>query len=134
MSRRDAGSPALDITDENLVVAPAAEVRAVLCDESWWESRIPGVGLRCIDDRGRLGKRWAVHGDLVGSAEVWLEPWADSVVVHAFWQVDRADGKPLTERERSRYAIAVKRHVMTVKDTLEAGRHPGTPRSTVATE
>ncbi|MDN5851685.1 MAG: polyketide cyclase / dehydrase and lipid transport [Actinomycetia bacterium] len=118
----------LDITDENVIVAPVADVRAVLCDEDWWHARIPGAQLRCIDDRGPLGKRWAVGGDLVGSAEVWLEEWADAVVVHVFWQVDRADKKTVSVREQHRYSVAVKRHVMALKDTLEAGRAPGTPR------
>ncbi len=174
----------LDLTDENVIVAPVDDVRAVLCDEDWWHARIPGARLRCIDDRGPLGKRWAVDRDpapyrachsasrrpasrlaalssldvrpsmpsllrlasraqgtarlpsnrrdtvLVGSAEVWLEEWFDAVVVHVFWQVDRADGKPLRPRERRRYAVAVKRHVMALKDTLERGRAPGTPRAT----
>ena len=118
----------LDITDENLIVAAVADVRAVLCDEDWWHARMPGAQLRCIDDRGSLGKRWAVDGDLVGSAEVWLEPWADAVVVHVFWQVDRADQRAMSVREQRRYAVTVKRHVMALKDALETGRAPGTPR------
>lgn len=126
--------PALDITDENLIVAPVADVRAVLCDESWWQARIPGAYLQCIDDRDELGKRWAVRGELTGSAEVWLEPWADAVVVHVFWQVDRSDGRPLSLRSRRRYAVAVKRHVMGLKDTLEAGRTPGMHRGAVGEE
>lgn len=126
--------PALDITDETVIVAPVPEVRAVLCDESWWQARVPGARLLCIDDRGTLGKRWAVRGDLTGSAEVWLERWADAVVVHVFWQAGRTDGRRMTGRERRRYAVAVKRHVMALKDSLESGRAPGTPRGETAGE
>ena len=129
------GTPAIDITDETLVVAAASQVRDRLCDETGWESLFAGARLSCIDDRGPLGKRWSVSGSLTGSAEVWLEPWADSVVVHVFWQVDpvpaqRARG---LGRLRRRYALAVKRHVLGVKDVLEKGRSPGTPRDDVRT-
>jgi len=127
-------STMLDITDENVVVASVADVRAVLCDEAWWHARIPGARLRCIDDRGPLGKRWAVEGEFTGSAEVWLEEWADAVVVHVFWQVDPVGRTPLSARRLDRYAVTIKRHVMGLKDTLEAGRAPGTPRGVPAGE
>lgn len=133
MTSREAGpvTPMIDLTDETLVVATAAEVRAALCDELGWEALFPGSRLSCIDDRGSLGKRWSVSGALRGSAEVWLEPWADSVVVHVFWQVDPAHPPSARrlERLRQHYALAVKRQVLATKDRLEAGRTPGTPRS-----
>ncbi|UPK73398.1 hypothetical protein MU582_13225 [Nocardioidaceae bacterium SCSIO 66511] len=119
---------ALDITDETLVVAAPQRVRDVLCDEAFWQQRMPGVRLRRIEDRGLLGKRWAVDGAMRGSAEVWLERWADGVVVHVFWQVDPADGRRLDARGRRRFGLEVKAHVTAVKDSLEEGRAPGTPR------
>lgn len=123
-------SSAIDVTDETLVVAAASRVRDRLCDETRWEALFPGSRLSCIDDRGALGKRWSVSGSLRGSAEVWLEPWADSVVVHAFWQVDPVPPRRARElgRVRRRHALTVKHHVLAVKDELEAGRAPGTPR------
>ena len=127
-------SPALDITDETLVVAAPERVREVLCDEVYWERWLPGVRLRCIDDRDLLGKRWSVSGTMTGSAEVWLEPWADAVVVHVFWQVDLADGRALDARTHRRYELEVKARVTVVKDRLEAGRAPGTPRAAPAGE
>ncbi|UYM05402.1 hypothetical protein [Solicola gregarius] len=126
--------PMLDVTDETLVVATPEQVREVLCEESFWEDRLPGVRLRCIDDRDELGKRWSVHGAMRGSAEVWLEPWLDAVVVHVFWQVDLADGHRPSARVRRRYAVDLKAHVAAVKDRLEAGRAPGTPRAGQAGE
>lgn len=130
----DPVTPMIDITDETLVVATASQVRAALCDELHWEALFPGTRLSCIDDRGLLGKRWSVAGALRGSAEVWLEPWADSVVVHVFWQVDPTEQPSARglERLRRRYALAVKRHVLAAKDRLEAGRVPGTPRQDAA--
>lgn len=122
------GEPAIDIVDETLVVAPPHKVREVLCDERWWEVVVPGVRMTCIDDRGRLGKRWAVAGTLRGSAEVWLEPWTDAVIVHVFLQADPHDGRAVHARTHRSLELAIKRHVLTRKDALEAGRAPGMPR------
>lgn len=121
--------PAFDVTDETLVVASPERLRDVLCTERFWEDRLPGVRLRCIDDRGPLGKRWTVSGAMRGSAEVWLERWADAVVVHVFWQADPADGRAVSGRVRRRFEIELKGYVTAVKDRLEAGRAPGTPRT-----
>ncbi|MGH3357978.1 MAG: hypothetical protein ACRDO7_04190 [Nocardioidaceae bacterium] len=124
-------SPAVDVIDETLVVASASRVRDLVCDEARWEAILPGLRLSCIEDRGALGKRWSVSGSLEGSAEVWLEPWADAVVVHVFLQADAGDTTPsarASRRLRRRYALKVKRYVLRIKATLEEGRAPGTPR------
>lgn len=131
----DSQTAVIDVTDETLVVAEAARVRGLLCDEARWETILTGARFSCIDDRGSLGKRWSVSGALDGSAEVWLEPWADSVVVHVFLQANPSGGRPSSRagaRLNGRYAMAIKRHVLGAKATLEAGRAPGTPRQDVA--
>lgn len=127
----DSRPPVIDVTDETLVVASPERVRGLLCDEQRWEAVLPGARFSCIDDRGSLGKRWAVSGALAGSAEAWLEPWADAVVVHVFLQADPGRGGSsgrAVARLNRRYAMTIKRYVLDVKATLEAGRAPGTPR------
>jgi len=94
----------------------------------------PGRGCGASTTAAPPGKRWAVEGEFTGSAEVWLEEWADAVVVHVFWQVDPVGRTPLSARRLDRYAVTIKRHVMGLKDTLEAGRAPGTPRGVPAGE
>jgi hypothetical protein len=64
----------------------------------------------------------------VGSAEIWLEPWHDGVVVHWFVRAEprrRDDG----ERIRHEYATTFKRRIFALKDDLERGRPAGVPRS-----
>ena len=81
------------------------------------------------------GIRWSVTGALTGSAELWLEPVGDGVVVHYYLRVDpagrragrarvaaRAPGRP-----RRAAALAWKRHVNALKDELEGGRALGCP-------
>lgn len=122
----------LDLVEETFVVAPLAAL-SPLRDEATWSRWFPGIVLTCVDDRGDLGKRWTVSGELVGSAEVWLEKYADGVIVHVYFPVDWAL-RPTERRSRaqarfrSRYALPLKKHMVALKDAAEAGRRPGEPR------
>lgn len=74
--------PSIDIIDELFVVADPASTRAVVCDEARWKEWFRGITLTAYDDRGLLGARWNVQGDLEGTAEVWLEEFGDGTIVH----------------------------------------------------
>lgn len=122
----------LDLIDETFVVAPPAALSS-LRDEGTWSRWFPGIALTCVEDRGHLGKRWTVSGELVGSAEAWLQEYADGVIVHIYLRVDWAR-RPSERRSReearfrSRYALPLKEHLMELKDACEVGRRPGEPR------
>ena len=112
--------PQFDLVDETFVVAPASALR-FLCDERTWARWFPGIRLTCTQDRGLLGKRWSMSGELVGTAEVWLEGEADGVIVHIYLR-SRGPG-----RDPKRYARPLKHYMFEVKDRLEVGRRPGQP-------
>lgn len=126
-----AGVPQLDLVDETFVVADPRAVAAVVADPARWPGWFPDLTLTVTRDRGVKGQQWAVAGAWTGSAEVWLEPMADGVLLHLYLRLDPAGG-PLSRRrldvERRRRAVAWKKHAWALKDALEGGRRPGEPR------
>lgn len=134
----------MDLVDETYVVAAPAAVAAVVADERRWNRWWPGLQLTIFMDRGEQGIRWSVTGDLVGSSEIWLEPFKDGVVLHYYLRAeptapgsttqarplpDSPRGRRAADRIRVRHALAWKRTVWSLKDELEAGRRPGEPRA-----
>ena len=115
--------PALHVIDETYIAAAADVVRRRLCDEQVWARWFPGISLRCREDRGPAGKRWDVTGDVMGTAEVWLERFGDGVIVHAYLRVDPVRASRSLRRDQrrlqGRYALSLKARVRTVKDELE---------------
>ncbi len=117
---RDAGAvPAIDLVDDTFVVASPDVVAAVVADPERWRSWWPDLQLTTTRDRGRKGHQWRVEGPLVGTAEIWLEPWGDGVLVHFYLRCDPGDRPLVVERERRRRAQAWKRVVHALKDALE---------------
>ena len=114
--------PALDVVDETFVLASVAELRDHFCDEKAWKAL--GFDLHCYDDRGDKGKRWTLSGSLTGTAEVWLEPSHDGVIVHVYLQAD-AVSQHSKARLRRRYALPVKRWVLDVKSGYDIARPAG---------
>jgi len=112
--------PDLDLVVETFVVAPASAL-LFLCDERTWARWFRDLRLTCTQDRGILGKRWSMSGDLAGTAEVWLEETRDGVIVHIYLRSRRPGQRP------SRYGRPLRQHMFGVKDSLEAGRRPGEP-------
>ncbi len=126
--------PLVDLIDESFVVAEPARVSAALREPgrlaAWW----PDLELAVFQDRGEAGLRWTVTGALVGTAEVWLEPWKDGVVVHVYLRADpTVRGSTTTPRPPARSprravratqarARAIKRGVWALKDELEGAR------------
>ncbi len=127
--------PSIHLVDETFVVASPRALRTV-CDERRWSGWFPALSLTCTQDRGDLGKRWAVRGELTGTGEVWLEAYGDGVIVHVYLRVDwtRDTGPPRRAAAllRRRYALPLKRHLFALKDALECDRRPGEPRSVPA--
>ena len=136
----------IDLHDETFVVAPPADVARRLADPRLWARWWPALELTVSEDRGPQGLRWAVRGELSGSAEIWLDPWHDGVIVHWFLRADPATRarvrpvgtrplptRPLPSRAlvrlRRGYAEAYKGHIHAFKDQVESGRPAGVPRS-----
>lgn len=127
------GAPVVDVADETFIAADPARVaerfRAPELAREWW----PGIELTVARDRGAEGVQWSVRGELTGSAEIWLEPWHDGVIVHWFLRADpvragRARSRRGPERLRRDYVVAFKQRVHRLKDELESGRPAGVPR------
>lgn len=121
--------PQVDLADDSFVVASPTTVAARLRDPEFWRSCWPDVDLTVYHDRGVEGLRWYTTGTLVGTAELWLEPYQEGTLVHVFLRADPAG--PMSSRRltrlRHRYAHALKAAVFALKDELEAGRPAGTP-------
>jgi hypothetical protein len=123
--------PLVDLVDDTFVVATRAELAAEVHDRACWRRWWPDLDLTVAVDRGEQGLRWTVRGALVGSSELWLEPFGDGVVVHYYLRADLPDRGGTVrdgDRLRRRRALAWKRVANELKDRLERGRAPGEPR------
>jgi hypothetical protein len=127
--------PSVDVVDETFLAVPREVVAAEFVDPARWPRLWPDLRLEIMTDRGAEGVRWTVHGALVGSMEVWLEPVLDGTVLHYYLRADPAgpDGapRPLPPRrgavEAARRQRAAKAIALACKARLEAGRAPGEP-------
>jgi hypothetical protein len=129
--------PPVDLVDETFVVADRRLLARQISDPALWLEWWPDLRLSVVTDRGVDGIRWSVSGALAGTAEIWLEPWQDGVVVHWFLRAGlppRGSGGSGSHLEREcarlrhRYATAFKRRIHALKDDLERGRPAGLPR------
>lgn len=127
------GAPILDIVDETFIRASRHDLAVAVRERwpSWW----PSLTLEVYMDRGWDGMRWTVTGDVVGSAEIWLEEHAPGVLLHHYLRADptrrgsayeaRALGKShraqrQIARLRRRHVRAWKRIAWSLKDELES--------------
>lgn len=116
---------AINLADETFISSTPAAVARAVAQPDRWRRWFPALVLSVYEDRGVKGVRWTVAGEFVGSAELWVEPHLDGVVLHHFLRIDpssqlRAGRIRRTER---RFAMSWKRHVWELKDELEeAGR------------
>lgn len=116
----------LDICDETYVTANPDDLVRPLCDRAFWQDR--GVDARPYEDRGPLGRRWTLSGALVGTAELWLEPWSDGTIVHTFVQADPSSSR--SDRWlRARFGRPLKHRVLALKADVDAARPAGTSRT-----
>lgn len=119
--------PSIHLIDDTWIEAPpesvAVEVRRQQNWDRWW----PDLTLAVLRDRGEKGMRWTVTGPLVGTAEIWLEPFDDGVILHHFLRLDPGPGATSTSRRGLRrvelqLAWHAKRVFWALKDELERGR------------
>ena len=142
----DAGSPSpgrlpehptIDVVDQSFIRVRRDVVAAVVAERwhSWW----PGLTLQVYMDRGLEGIRWTVSGQMVGSAEIWLQEQPPGVLVHHFLRGEptvpgtTATPRPVATSRRARaqvealqrrHVLAWKRVVWALKDELEADARP----------
>jgi hypothetical protein len=133
MVQDQTASPSVDLVDDTYLACPPDVVAQVVADERRWDAWWPDLRLTTTRDRGPKGRQWAVRGALLGTMEIWLEPWWDGVILHLYLRADPARPRRLppcagdngqagkrAARERQRRAQQWKSHVHRLKDELEA--------------
>lgn len=125
----------MDLVDETFIVAAPQVLAPIVADRSYHRRWWPDLQLTVFMDRGLLGQRWSITGALVGSLEIWLEPFADGCILHHYLRgeptpalPDTPDGWRKAARLRAARAKAWKTSVWALKAELEAGRAAGMPR------
>ena len=125
--------PSIDVVDESFIRVRREEVASVVAQrwQQWWST----VTLQVYMDRGVEGMRWTVTGEMVGSAEIWLEEHPPGVIVHYYLRAEptvpgtmaTARAAATTRRARAqvesmqrRHVLSWKRIVWALKDELEA--------------
>lgn len=134
----------VDLVDETFIVVDPVRIAGIVAEPSRWSTWWPGLHPVVFMDRGLEGIRWTITGDLVGSAEIWLESYRDGVVVHHYLRAeptepgsttrprritDSARGRRAADRLRRQHALSWKRTIWALKDELEGDRRPGEPLS-----
>lgn len=130
----------VDLVDETFIVAPPEVLAGIITDSTYQRRWWPDLDLTVFMDRGLLGQRWSITGGLVGSLEIWLEPFADGCIVHHYLRAEPSnDGRtpgPLPDtpagwrkaaKLRAARATAWKTSVWELKAQLEQGRAAGNP-------
>lgn len=130
----------MDLVDETFIVVQPQVLAGIVADPTMWSQWWPDLQLAVFMDRGVLGQRWSMTGALLGSLEIWIEPFADGCIVHHYLR-----GEPSTDgrtpapwpdspagwrraaRERERRATAWKRSIWALKRDLEGDRAAGAP-------
>ncbi|MFT4126683.1 MAG: hypothetical protein QM662_10685 [Gordonia sp. (in: high G+C Gram-positive bacteria)] len=129
------GVTSIQVADDTFVAAAPGLVAEVVGDRSRWRRWWPDLRLEVVEDRGRSGVRWRVHGPVTGTMEIWCEPVLDGVVLHYFLHGEptatlpegpRARADALAELNRRR-RVAGKVMAFAVKDTAEGARAAGEP-------
>jgi hypothetical protein len=125
------GMHSVDLVDETFIAAPGEIAARVVADPERWLAWWPKRRLEVFMDRGIKGQRWSIAGDLVGSAEIWLEAYRDGVVLHYYLRADPPDAVPgsvparRADRIRRREALSWKEQVWALKAELEANKVVG---------
>lgn len=121
----------IDLVDETFLAASPEVAAAVVADPERWGTWWPNRRLEVFMDRGLKGQRWSIAGDLVGSAEIWLEAYRDGVILHYYLRADPKGDQQgnasarRADRIRRREALAWKESVWALKSELEAGKAVG---------
>lgn len=121
--------PQVDLLDEVFVATALPLVRAYVEQPGTRHRLWPGLTVTVTQERGDEGQRYAVAGAWHGSAELWLEPCLDGVLVHSYLRIDPTttlSHRRVVAEARRRRAHG-KRALWRIKDELEAGRAAGEP-------
>lgn len=121
---------AVDLVDETFIRAPLRQVADAVHETDRWLVWWPDLVLSVFQDRDVKGIRWSITGALVGSMELWLEPWGSGVIVHHYLRADPSDratptdSVAVTQREaatlRHQRQTAAKGIFWALKDELES--------------
>jgi hypothetical protein len=125
----------VDVVDETFLVVSPRSLAVIFADPERCRQFWPDLRLTVYADRGDQGLRWTVHGALVGTMEVWLEPVLDGTLLHYYLRADPVgrDGsaQPLPPRaaaaEVRRRQLAAKRLAFALKEEVEGDREIGMP-------
>ena len=112
--------------DDTYLACRPDVVASLVADPRRWAQWWPDLRVTTTRDRGVKGHQWTVEGALTGTAEIWLEPWWDGVVLHYYLRAD--PGRPTQHRvstERRRRVQLWKSQVHRLKDELETGAPDG---------
>ncbi len=133
--------PAIDVVDSTWFAARPGAVAAIVAEPANWRRWWPDLALEVDEWRNEKGVRWLVPSvagvgtGLAGSAEVWLEPMFEGVVVHFFLRLDPAPGRRMGGRQRERVADRYRRRTKqafwSLADQLDpsrVARHTSTVR------
>jgi hypothetical protein len=112
---------AVDVADDTYLACPPELVAPLLADPRRWAGWWPDLRLTTTRDRGLKGRQWAVAGRLTGTAEIWLEPWWDGVVLHFYLRAEPTPARHGSTREHRCRVQRWKTQVHRLKDELEAG-------------
>ena len=128
----------VDLVDETFIVVQPQVLAGVVADPASWARWWPDLRLTVFMDRGVTGQRWSMTGALVGSLEIWIEPFADGCIVHHYLRGEPSDdgltpapwpdtpkGWRAAAKERARRATAWKRTVWELKREVEQQRPAG---------
>lgn len=130
----------MDLVDETFIVVRPAHLAGVIAEQDRWAVWWPDLSMQIFMDRGEKGLRWSITGDLVGSAEIWVEPFGDGAILHYYLRgdptvspsdataramTDSPRGRRAADRLRRRHALRWKQNVWALKVELEEGRSPG---------
>jgi hypothetical protein len=134
--------PVIDVVDSTWFAAPPTTVAAIVAEPTNWRRWWPDLSLEVDEWRGAKGVRWLVPSvagpgaGLAGSAEVWLEPMFEGVVVHFFLRLEPPPGRELSTRRGQRitdhYRRRTKQAFWALADQLDPGRVERHTSATVA--
>ncbi|BCJ36680.1 hypothetical protein Athai_41830 [Actinocatenispora thailandica] len=119
--------PLVDVLQETFVAAAPRLVAAALADPAVPADLWPDLAVTVTQRRGLEGQRYAVGGAWRGTAELWLQPCADGVLVHSYLRVDSAGpvSARAARRELARRQRTMRWGLWRYKDRIEAARAPG---------
>jgi hypothetical protein len=125
--------PTVDVVDSTWFAVRPTAVAAIVAEPANWRRWWPTLDLAVSEWRGHKGVRWIVRSasgcaaGLAGTAEVWLEPMHEGVVVHFFLRLDPVSNPSTVSRARAeritrKFRVRTKEVFWALGDQLDPGR------------